>query len=491
MAASRSPFLTPGAYDVRAELSGFKAVEQKGVNVPLEQTVSVNLRLEVGGLTEIVRSWPRHPSSTPRSTTIGAVLDTAALASIPVGRRFSDALYLAPGVSSCGNVWSRRTRRFRGGSGLENQYVVDGVNVTNTGYGAIGLLFDHLRVARQRHDLRLHQGNPGQDRRLRGRVRPGHRRRGQRDHQERHEQRSPAGVRVFAPGGAARAIASSSDLPTVSENAAQKTIRSATSASRRAARSSGTGCSSSAPSTHRGRRDDVAACRLPAGEPWRSRPRDRHTTSYSAKGTLQLGAATASTPRSSATRRTARTVRSAPRRSCRDRHDGVQRARLRRPQPDRPVRRRPEQQLAARRRRLRARATRSARSPSVNEWRITDQTVTPNMITGGIGILRGRQRQPQQPVHGQDHQHLRRPPDQVRRPVRRRRSTRRSTSAPGRRSPRRTAARRQPGATITVVPDSLRPDLSRDARELQLARDHRAEVRATSSRRTRGAPATG
>ena len=25
-----------------------------------------------------------------------------------------------------------------GGSGLENQYVVDGINITNTGYGAIG-----------------------------------------------------------------------------------------------------------------------------------------------------------------------------------------------------------------------------------------------------------------------------------------------------------------------------------------------------------------
>ena len=59
------------------------------------------------------------------------------LANMPVGRRFSDTLYIAPGVSSSGSA-GRRTRRCRGGSGLENTYVVDGVNITNGGYGALG-----------------------------------------------------------------------------------------------------------------------------------------------------------------------------------------------------------------------------------------------------------------------------------------------------------------------------------------------------------------
>ena len=56
---------------------------------------------------------------------------------MPVGRTVSDTLYLAPGVSS-----SRHGRpanpSIAGGSGLDNQYVVDGVNVTNQGYGALG-----------------------------------------------------------------------------------------------------------------------------------------------------------------------------------------------------------------------------------------------------------------------------------------------------------------------------------------------------------------
>src|SRR5690242_13328834 len=35
------PFLTPAEYDVRAELQGFKAFEQKRVNVGLGQTIDV------------------------------------------------------------------------------------------------------------------------------------------------------------------------------------------------------------------------------------------------------------------------------------------------------------------------------------------------------------------------------------------------------------------------------------------------------------------
>ena len=44
---------------------------------------------------------------------------------------------MAPGVSTGGSVGSANPS-ISGGSGLENQYVIDGVNVTNQGYGALG-----------------------------------------------------------------------------------------------------------------------------------------------------------------------------------------------------------------------------------------------------------------------------------------------------------------------------------------------------------------
>jgi hypothetical protein len=131
------PFLTPGTYSVRAELQGFKAVEQANVDVQLGRRTEMNLKLEAGGITETVTVTSAATVVDTSSTTAGAVISDDLLQRVPVGRRLTDALYLAPGVSSGGEV-GRANPSIAGGSGLENQYIVDGVNITNSGYGAIG-----------------------------------------------------------------------------------------------------------------------------------------------------------------------------------------------------------------------------------------------------------------------------------------------------------------------------------------------------------------
>src|SRR4051812_12356056 len=50
-----APFLTPGTYTLRAELQGFKPVEQPNVQVRLGQRAELTLKMEVGGLTETVQ----------------------------------------------------------------------------------------------------------------------------------------------------------------------------------------------------------------------------------------------------------------------------------------------------------------------------------------------------------------------------------------------------------------------------------------------------
>jgi hypothetical protein len=130
------PFLTPGSYGVHAELQGFVPVHRADVAVRIGQTASVPLTLQVGGMSETVHVTAKSTIDTA-STTIGETLDTATLARLPVGRRFSDTLYLTPGVSTGGSV-GEANPSIGGSSGLENQYVVDGVNITNGGYGALG-----------------------------------------------------------------------------------------------------------------------------------------------------------------------------------------------------------------------------------------------------------------------------------------------------------------------------------------------------------------
>jgi hypothetical protein len=133
----RVPFLTPGTYTVRFELQGFRPIDRQNVVVRLGQTFDLGATLEPGGVAETVQVTAESPVVDTRSTTIGANLNADLFERTPVGRRLSDTLYLAPGVSSGGGTGSSNPA-IGGGSGLENQYVIDGVNITNAGYGALG-----------------------------------------------------------------------------------------------------------------------------------------------------------------------------------------------------------------------------------------------------------------------------------------------------------------------------------------------------------------
>jgi outer membrane receptor protein involved in Fe transport len=132
------PLLTPGVYTVRAELPGFKTFEQREVIVRLGQTVNLELTMQVG-VTETVDIPAPAPVVNTKTTTVGIVISADMLTQMPIGRRFTDALYMAPGVSSSGVGTGGTNPSMAGGSGLENAYFVDGVNITNVGFGAVGV----------------------------------------------------------------------------------------------------------------------------------------------------------------------------------------------------------------------------------------------------------------------------------------------------------------------------------------------------------------
>ena len=131
------PFLTPGRYAVHAQIDGFEPVDRSDVEVRLGQTAELSLAMRIGTISETVKVVAAAPAVDTTSTTIGATLDSTTLSRLPIGRQFSDSLYLAPGVSTGGAVGAANPS-VEGSSGLENQYVVDGVNITNGGYGALG-----------------------------------------------------------------------------------------------------------------------------------------------------------------------------------------------------------------------------------------------------------------------------------------------------------------------------------------------------------------
>ena len=145
-----APSLTPGTYTVRAELQGFRSHELRNVEVRLAQTVDVDLALTVDALTDTVVVVQTVPVIDTTSTTTGVNLDVDTLSQLPVGRRFSDTLYISPGVSSSGGAGAANPS-ISGSSGLENLYVTDGsVFPTSAGVNpSLTIAANALRVGRR------------------------------------------------------------------------------------------------------------------------------------------------------------------------------------------------------------------------------------------------------------------------------------------------------------------------------------------------------
>jgi len=131
------PFLRPGTYNVRAEApSGFNTGLREGVIVGLNQRVTLDFGLTPGKVEEVTVTGTPLVDATSTASGTNIRYDEFAN-SVPIGRSFTDTYGVASGVVS-GRGTGQGNYSISGASGLENAYLIDGVNVTNTGYGGIG-----------------------------------------------------------------------------------------------------------------------------------------------------------------------------------------------------------------------------------------------------------------------------------------------------------------------------------------------------------------
>jgi hypothetical protein len=94
------PSLLPGTYLVVCEHSGFKKITVGPVTVNVNQTVRVDLNLQVGEATESVTVQEFASLVQTENTTIGQVVTTRQLTELPLnGRDFRSLLRLNPGVT--------------------------------------------------------------------------------------------------------------------------------------------------------------------------------------------------------------------------------------------------------------------------------------------------------------------------------------------------------------------------------------------------------
>lgn len=129
--------LIPGSYSVKVMASGYATVVQSGVEVYIGRRTQLPFALTSGRVEEVTVT-SEAPLVDMKSTAAGESIKVDNFAPyVPVGRNLVSTFSIAPGVVDGGSIGASN-QSISGSSGLENAYFVDGVNITNSGYGALG-----------------------------------------------------------------------------------------------------------------------------------------------------------------------------------------------------------------------------------------------------------------------------------------------------------------------------------------------------------------
>ena len=130
----------PGTYTVKAELTGFKTFENKGVRVATQQFVTMDVKLDVGSLQETITVTGEAPLIDTSNASTGGVIDSRQLESLPsAGRSAFLFAVTVPTVVASGDAQFNRQQdqtnasllSLGGGARRANNYLVDGVPVTD------------------------------------------------------------------------------------------------------------------------------------------------------------------------------------------------------------------------------------------------------------------------------------------------------------------------------------------------------------------------
>src|SRR5262249_4556008 len=132
------PGLTPGQYDLTIESRGFKKAEQKGLILQVDQNARIDVNLEVGQVTESIEIASEAPLVESQSATLGAVIDTQKILSLPLnGRNFAQLALLVPGVNTGSGGGGAEGFSAAGIRADENACQIDGTSNSDSFQGRI------------------------------------------------------------------------------------------------------------------------------------------------------------------------------------------------------------------------------------------------------------------------------------------------------------------------------------------------------------------
>lgn len=131
-----APYLSPGMYDVTAEAAGFKKTERPGIQVRVNDVLSVELKLEVGSAAETIEVQGGAPLLEASNVSLGQVIEQRQIENLPIqAGNANELVLLTPGVINSTNLRQRKSSfnsassqfTTNGNALYSNEYTVDGV----------------------------------------------------------------------------------------------------------------------------------------------------------------------------------------------------------------------------------------------------------------------------------------------------------------------------------------------------------------------------
>ena len=129
----RLPALPPGNYTVVFTLSGMQTVERPAI-VQLAQTTVVDAMLGIAGVSETVTVVASASLIDRTSAELTSAISAEQIQSLPIGQQYRDLVKLIPGVQVSNDAVRGPSA---GGSGQDNVYQFDGVNITLPLFGTL------------------------------------------------------------------------------------------------------------------------------------------------------------------------------------------------------------------------------------------------------------------------------------------------------------------------------------------------------------------
>ncbi len=137
--------LPPAVYSIEGELTGFRRAVQSGTRLEVNQTLRVDLAMQIGQVTEIIEVTAALPQLQTDSSTVASTVDNQKVVELPLnGRSFTQLTVLMPGAvpGSGANTAFQTNGTAVSVSGLRseaNNYTLDGVNNNESFFKTFGV----------------------------------------------------------------------------------------------------------------------------------------------------------------------------------------------------------------------------------------------------------------------------------------------------------------------------------------------------------------